>query len=509
MLNYRYFKQALLFVMLFVSFSCRKDLGNYNYEEINAVDFGGMEKAYNALLGEKFKVSPVLKFTKDDTNDEQAYSYQWFAMKNGESLNSEIRKELATTRNLDIVVKIPSGIYDVYYIVTDKKTGVAYRTSFKLTVQTNIYEGWMVLNDVNGAARLDMVSKVNEVYTPVTDVLTSTGSELTLKGKPLDVHCYQFSFSNYGIYLSTDKGTNRVDPETFKWKNTLNIKYEMVANVPDDFHADFMASTEHPQGAGTSYMFSAGNVYYYYYVYQINYGVPINLVKEEAVPFKAAPFIARSLSSASLMPNAVLFDVDKKRFVRHINNESTCTTMPTMDNALFDYNNVGKNLVYMEYSPFNGGDVFAILKGGDGKIFLARFNLVTAIQTYYAEITGAEIGNAEKFAINPTYGYLFYNAGGKVYEYDMSLKTSKLMIDKGAEKISLLKFQKFTKAGSSRPYYESRQNQLMVCSYDAALPAERNGKMELYTVPSLNGDLTLGESYSGFGKIVSVSYRER
>jgi hypothetical protein len=163
----------------------------------------------------------------------------------------------------------------------------------------------------------------------------------------------------------------------------------------------------------------------------------------------------------------------------------------------------------MEYSPFNGGDVFAILKGGDGKIFLARFNLTTAIQTYYGEITGAEIGNADKFAVNPTYGYLFYSAGSKVYEYDMSLKSSKLMLDKGAEKISLLKYQKFVKGGSTRPYYESRKNQLMVCSYDPALPAERNGKMELYTVPSLNGDLTLGESYSGFGKIVSVSYRER
>lgn len=509
MLNYRYFKQASLLVMLFITFSCRKDLGNYNYEEINSVGFEGINKSYNALVGEKFQLNPVLKFTKDESNNEEAYTYQWFAMRNGEALPAEIRKELAMTRNLDIVVKIPPGSYVVYYLVTDKKTGVAYRTNFKLTVQTSIYEGWMILNDVNNVARLDMISKINEVYTPVTDVLASTGSELVLKGKPLDVHCYPFNFSTYGLYLSTDKETNRVDPETFKWKSTLNLKYEMVANVPDNFHADFIASTEHLQGVGTSYMFSGGNVYYYYYTYQINYGAPINLVKEEAVPFKAAPFIARSLSSSTLTPNAVLFDMDKKRFVRHINNESTCSTMPTMDNALFDYNRVGKDLMYMEYSSFNGGDVFAVLKGGDGKVYLARFNLVTAIQTYYAEITGTDIADAEKFAVSSKFGYLFYSTGSKVYEYDMSLKTSKLMLDKGADKISLIKFQKFVKGGSTRPYYESRKDQLMVCSYHPALPAESNGKMELYTVPSLNADLTLGESYSGFGKIVSVSYRER
>ncbi|MNL08595.1 hypothetical protein D3C87_1293220 [compost metagenome] len=167
------------------------------------------------------------------------------------------------------------------------------------------------------------------------------------------------------------------------------------------------------------------------------------------------------------------------------------------------------DLVHMEYSPFNGGDVFAILKNPAGKIFLARFNAVTGIQNYFEEIQSTDIGVAEKFAVSPVYGYLFYSAGGKVYEYDTSLKTSKLMINKGAEKISLLKFHEFAKGGSSKPYYQSRRNQLMVCSYDTTLPADKNGKMELFEVPSLNGDLVKGETYSGFGRIVSVDYRER
>ncbi len=50
---------------------------------------------------------------------------------------------------------------------------------------------------------------------------------------------------------------------------------------------------------------------------------------------------------------------------------------------------------------------------------------------------------------------------------------------------------------------------LIVTSYDPAQPEGSNGKFELFTVPAVNGDLELLESYTGFGKIVDVSFRER
>ncbi|MDR6783985.1 hypothetical protein ABIE26_002626 [Pedobacter africanus] len=505
MLKYQYIKYALCFLMLFAAFSCKKDTGNYDYHEINSVDFSGINSSYNALLGQKFQINPVLKFSLDNSGNADRYSYEWFALNKADVLPAEKRKNLATTRNLDIVLQIPSGVYDVYYNVTDKETGVTYRTTFVLRVETTIYEGWMVMNDVNGNARVDMISKINDQYTTIFDVLGTTGSELALKGKPLSVNCYTYNFSTYGIYFSTDQGTNRVDPETFKWKNTYNLAYEVVANVPAGFHADFLAPVKIE--TGNSYMYSGGNVYYYFYIYQINYGTPINLVKGESTSFRAAPFVISLRDPATFTATAVMFDVDKKRFLRHNNNDANVSTFSA--NSLFDFNNVGMDLLHMEYSPFNGGDVFAILKNPAGKIYLARFNASTGIQTYFDEIQATDIAVAEKFAVSPVYGYLFYSAGGKVYEYDTSLKTSKLMLNKGAEKISLMKFHEFGRAGSSRPYYQSRRNQLMVCSYDPALPADKNGKMELFEVPSLNGDLVKGETYSGFGKIVSVDYRER
>ena len=507
-MTYKYIKTALAIGLLFLVYACRKDIGNYDYQEINKVKFAGIDSVYFGLLGERFQINPKLDFTLDPAGNEADYNYEWIALNMGSSvLPKDQKNELAKTRNLDITLKVPPGPYKVYYTVTDKKTGVAYTRMFRLNVETSIYEGWMVLNDVNGAARLDMVTKIKDVYKPVADILGTTGSELVLQGKPVDVYCYPYSRTVYGVYVSTDQRTDRVDPETFKWKNTFNIKYEMVSNVPDNFHADFISGIIEENA--NSYMYANGNVYYNFATYQLSYGTPINLLKGETAPFKTAPFVPAARDPKSLNATAVLFDTAKKRFLKHSNHESNCNPMLKQDNAFFDYNDVGMDLMYMDYSPFGGGDVFAVLKDPAGKVYLTKFNMFSGIQNYFSEMTGPEITKAEKFAISPVYGYLFYSAGGRVYEYDTSLKTTKLMLDKGAEQISLMKFQPFRSTGSSRPYYQSRRNQLLVASYNPALPAGKNGKMELYVVPGLNADLSLGESYDGFGKIVSISYRER
>ncbi|MGY0035191.1 hypothetical protein [Pedobacter sp. NJ-S-72] len=163
------------------------------------------------------------------------------------------------------------------------------------------------------------------------------------------------------------------------------------------------------------------------------------------------------------------------------------------------------DLLHMDWVKFNGGEVFAILKDpNSSKKYLARFNSKTNSQSYYAEITGTDFAQAEQYAVSPDMGYLFYTVGSKVYEYDMSLKTTSLMLDKGSSKISLLKFQVYK---SYRKYKDG--NKLIVCSYDPAGTEGANGKMEQFIVPPLNGGLQLFQSYTGMGKIQSINYRER
>jgi hypothetical protein len=488
------FRKLPLFLLVFLVSalaSCYKDLGNYDYKDINEIQFEGIQDSYTAVLGEPFKITPVLKFTQDPNSDTSQYTYEWIGLRLDNVLPAEQKKEIAKTRNLDIVMTLPPAPYRVWYRVTDKKTGVQWKTEFNLKVVTSIYEGWLVLNDVNNKARLDMVSFLNGQPKTIIDVLGTVGSKLPPQGKPKYVYTYNFQPNTYGIYISTESGTNRVNPETFDWDPTYNIKFEMLGNVRDNFITDLIVSPT----VSTAYLHAGNDVYYYYRIFNINYSLPINMYKGETKPFKAAPFMA-----ANSGPAAILYDEDNRRFVRHVNNESTVSAMPT--GTLFDYN-TGKDLVYMANSTFGSGEVFSILKDpADGKFYLARFTFPRTgsyVQTYYAEMTATEIAEAESFAVSPDMGYIFYNVSGKLYEYDMSAKRSKLMLDKGAEKISYISFNKSVD-----------KNKLMVGTYNPATAAAgTGGVLASYTVPQVQGDLVLDKSYTGFGKIVSVDYRTR
>ncbi|MNH14163.1 hypothetical protein D3C79_737510 [compost metagenome] len=338
---------------------------------------------------------------------------------------------------------------------------------------------------------------VNQNLNVIKDVLKATGSNLTLTGKPLDIYCYPWNPSTYGIYVTTDKLTTKIDPETFSWKNTLSIAYEFASNVPSDLHVDFIKAADQE----VSYVYTQGNYYYYFYTWSRNYSVPVNFVRGENKVFPASPFIATVASGYPA--GAILFDKEKQRFLRHVNGESSCALMP--DQPLFDYNKTGMDLVYMDNTTYNGGEVFAILKNPlTFKYYLVRISPADGYkQNYYQEMLATDINKAEQFAINPDFGYIFYSVGSKIYEYDMFQKTSKLMIDKGADEISLMKFQKTFVYGTV-----GVSNKLVVCSYNPGSPVE-SGKMELYSVPNLNANLNLTASYAGFGKIVSVSFRER
>lgn len=198
------------------------------------------------------------------------------------------------------------------------------------------------------------------------------------------------------------------------------------------------------------------------------------------------------------------YDVDKKAFAQNASYNSVVLNAPA---SSLNYPS-GYNLIYMDKDYNN--NAFAILEDpATSDRYLMRFPIGGA-QTYFQKITGTDIAQATHFASSPAFGYLFYSVGGKVYEYDLSLRTSILMIDKGASNITYLNFQHFFNRGTStvNPKYSTWADYLNVVSYGSS---ETSGTFELYNIPPINGQLTLvpGCSWTGFGEIVSVSYRER
>lgn len=486
--------------------SCIKDIGNYDYKELNElVEVSNLPEEMQAQYGKKLAFVPVIKFSKDPDFDASKYAYEWsYIGPNG--LGGTGLYVLSDAKDLDMVLtKVVAGTYTAYFAITDKASGVKYKKSFKLKVVNEYNEGWIMMNEVNGKARVDMLYlDAERNFKLVNDVLGSTGAGLTLEGKPVLAYTYSTGLLigpdqiSYGVYLGTDKYTTKVDPNTFKWTPTMGLSYEMYGDVPVGFYAERIQV----RGGGSSaYMIGGGEAYYYDRTMQIYFSAPISYNNEDQKSFKVAPFVAASSSYG------IFYDITNRRFVKHSGTASTTTVLPdpAIGQRLFSFT-TGKDLVYMRNVPYNGGEVFSILKDVNGsKKYLARFNPANNAQTYYAEIIGTDIDKAEFYAVNPEFGYVFYSVGSKVYQYDMTYKTTKLMADYGSYKISYLDFYEFKATAK----INAEGKRLMVGTYDATINNGTEGSLHIYTVPSLNGDLIEIGTYSGFGRIKSLTYRER
>lgn len=487
----------LLSLLLVLGYSCADDEGNYDYNEINEIAVTGIEENYTAYTGDNFTIKPDLNPTMDDGSNPDRYSYEWIGL-NSAKLLLESKTTIATTKNLEGILKLPPGKYEVSYFVKDNVTGVVWRQKpFILNVVSSIYEGWMVIGDADGKPRLDMVSILPGIPQPriIPDVLDVVGSALKLSGKAVDVACLGNALSTtsaYGIYATTtENGTARIDPDSFGWTQSQNIAYETLGGAfPTNFGIDFMKS---PAG-GENFLYSKGNIYYYLRVFNIKYGLPQNMMETDTKTFYAAPFIAENSGSSG---TPVFFDKDARRFVRFNYTKGNCSPMPplTGSSTVLDWNNTNSDLVYMTTSSYNGFENFAVLKNiSTGKFHLLRFTRALA-QSYYKEIVNApDFDKATKFAVSPDSGYLFYVAGNKVYEYDHGTQSAKLMIDKGANEITFIGF-----VNNAR----NADKKLVVGSYGTS------GTLELYTVPPVNGDLILTDTFSGLCKIVDVAFRRR
>jgi hypothetical protein len=488
---------AGLFLQLLCFISCNKDKGNYAYHAINEISFSGFDttNGYKASFGDTLSISPVVTNSLD-AGGTHKYSYEW-------SVNQGFNGDRIISTDKDLKVRIDElpGSYPLQFRVTDLTTGVLFHIRSTLLVRTDVYEGYLVLNDVGGSSRLDMLSYdgVAGTFTQYTDVLKKQGSSLPAQGQPYKVLCtraiqsaFNYSDSTYGIYLLTASGTNRIHPETFDWKSTYNIRYEVTGSIDQDFKADNMQID--PQFYYlTYYMVSSNNVYVRSGGGSALYNLPINKYVGRPL-FKASPYVV-----ADGRGNAVLFNMDSLSFVT----TSSLTATTVTDPPPHEFPK-GDELVWMDNSASGYG--FAITKTPNTTNYTLTKFLPGSAPEYSKPLTATDIDQATHFAVSSTPEYLFYSVGGKVYEYDLSLQTSKLMLDKGASQITYLAFEQFTHISAFPATYGTWVRWLSVGSYNQA---GANGTLEQYGIVDANEPLVFKRSWTGFGKITSVAYRER
>jgi hypothetical protein len=492
----------MLLAIASITVACKKDPGNYVYTDINQALVAGLDTLYTVNQGEDLHISPKVTYSKDQTGDTTNYKYSWLEV-NREGRNPGIPKLIDSTSTFDVKMKGNLGVYNYVFRVTDKKTGVWKDYNFKIFITNKTFEGWYLLSEVNGKeSRLDMLSyKANgKKYEFISDVLAASNSKLELTGSPSFI-----SFINYnGLPLNaTQKDELIVGTSELATRLGLDT-LEYLPNY--DFSNVVLSRKNVAIGPGSTlegrnfnkFLWANGKVFtdYAFGYFDINKMSP-----SDANPFKAAPFISSDLIRGS--GDAILFNETLSEFVWYPGeNGKNCLKI---ENETLFKNKIDKNLLFMKFSTYNGGETFAVLKDKTGdRVYLARFTV--SKQGYFAEITDTPIAKAEHFEVSNDFGYVFYTIGGKLYEYDLNLKVNKEMADYGSRKISLLKFQYVDVQNNQR--YLAITKRLCVCSYDEA-NLNNSGTMDLYSIPPINGKLVKEESFSGMGKIVSITYRSR
>ncbi len=214
---------AMLAAILFLAQGCVKDKGTYpdaGYD-INRVKTtlpDGVNYMY--YVGDMLSVIPENVSSKNN-NDTANYSYEWFAVSQATEISDEAKHiTLSRSRDLNYRIDLPFGGYTIFYRVTDKATNVYAESRFGIVVSEAFMTGWLVMCEVDGKMRLDMIDRRPEGNVYVQDALAAAGSTLPMedRGKPIGFGYATGdteSPNSVALYLLTETGSNRINGLSF------------------------------------------------------------------------------------------------------------------------------------------------------------------------------------------------------------------------------------------------------------------------------------------------------
>lgn len=516
-------KHILCLTLVVSIASCKKDLGSYNYSTIDSVKIKNIGETYTIRAGNNPKIVPEISHLSGNAFNATDYTFQWSAYRIGVDQAPAIVGNEAT---LDKEVALAIGDYSMYYTIKEKATNVTWTRRFTLKVTSGYNGGWMILADDNGKSRLDFFEydHATATYPKVhrnfqEKIQDAKGNPIDISGKPKFLTSWvnqteaTGTGQKYFVYIGTDERTEKANlTDGFIWSDQYAFKYE-TSNAPMFETVDAIV----PLQARDTYVIKGNDVYFKLAVYQYTVGTPINRLPDGTY-FKAAPYVA---AFSNFIPSCLMYDMTNKRFVRNGNFAVTAETPLTYDetNSAFNPNKVGMDLIWMNQTNAFGGQAYAVLTK-DNRFYLARMTNNSGFDArFWNEITNLpEIKNATRFEVDPRFGYLQYVVGGKIYQYDPSDGTTKLMKDYGNRQITTFKYLRSTYISYNTVINANNANTygkrflpnvigLIVATIDPAAP-QTSGKVDILETPQFNADYKTFFSFDGFGKVADVTEAE-
>ena len=530
-------KQLLLYLFLsLLATACYDDLGNYKYTDLNNVTVDSIHSNQwyeKYTYADTLRIEPVLSLALGGTEDHLEFEWKLMplhARYNNDSIPVEEQKAgyiIGREKNLAYPLKEKPGEYAGFFYVKDTQTGISYKTDFYVRLRTAVSEGWMVLCEEAGKARLDMIS-----YTSANEKLISHNLWKNLDfdlGKP---HKLVY---NYNRTLGTsrlvycDAGTFNLDPETLQPSEENNMRWQFSEN-PDKVEIVGGATTMNSGTRRELVVTSEGELYWRKYddiATGAQFTFPVNKLKNSNEFFKVSPHIGYKPHYNWEVCSIILYDESNRRFLAL---ESAIESEDRWGNITYkaqDYPNVlsfseggtanydantGKDLVHMEGT--REGYVFAVLKT-PGTEDYDIYGMITqdeweVVRTHQIRLLPANSEKITLFAFHPIFRFLFYATDqGNVYQFDFSkpgTPAQKILSFPG-EHISVMKFQCPVAYVTYEPWETEREYWLYISGYDTTQEESVSGVFRMYDFPAQTSAPVLKQEIYHLGKIVDIAYR--
>lgn len=513
-------KNLFLIIVLLACVSCFQDKGNYDYLPTNEIEIEGIPgEGWIELRSfvDTLKFEPQITSSLYEPGSEP-YAYEWKLMgltsQSTDTLGNPINYTIGTTKNLNYPLVEKAGDYCGFFWIKDTLTGVQKKQDFFVRLRTAVSDGWMVLCDENGEARLDFITNVSETE---DEIARNVWADNDLKiGKPIKL-VFSYLLQGSNRLVRTEQGTWNMDGETLAVTPDGDMNFLFGAPLPQinmanhvfcvcrDTRTDMMVLDD-----GMLYKRNPDD-------YGDVYGDPINYTAESYGydEFKCSPWIGCPYGSYKLKASVIVYDETNQCFREFLDDQSIWNypqeLVLSQGSTSFDIY-TGMDLLWMECTKDNytmavcGDDVekqvIYGIEHGEGGFNYPR---------YHVELKRNERDRILKYAVSPETHYLFYLTDkNEIYQFSLNDPTTpaKKVLEFPGEEVTVLKFNKLVGSIAYTDWQRARETYLVVGSYKVGAEESTSGVMRLYEIPRLMGDLVKKKEYTELGKIVDIAYRE-
>ena len=487
----------------------------------------GLDSIYYPIVNDTLRIQPRVMNSAGEVVDTNEYETIWIQRTSMSAINSAGRP-IDTLYGESLAYKASlsySGAYIWECKITNKKTGFYYSKSFVVNTVAPSSDCFYFLCQVGvDQSRLDALFYNNGAgdYELKPDILGYMYKEVLagprlyhLKGAPNFV-CDGFASAlgaamGYYIAVSSTGGAVMLNAVTLAPKSSFgggdstvfdfsSLLLNVVGKQYDPRKVLFM------QGAGADPIL----INYDHQLFVSKYDLRF---RDEGYIIPGTDDTKLKASQWLLYPNttfnteAVAFDEDRQSFYYLSTTGASYQDVYTISPFTLPYREK-KKLIYAKYVDYQGGRCFAVLQNNhNDSCYVLSFDL-KGNQYAYKAIDAAGLDAAvTKFTVSKEHGYLFYTVGSKVYAFDLNTGSSILMADYGNKEISMLETVKpFALSNTAASAMFNQMTRcVVIASYDKG-SLESSGVVDFYTVAASGQQISLLRSFTGLGKVVSMTY---